>query len=84
MIEENGRFKKGAVPRVTPQRKTNPIGSEEGVLTSRGSPGPCWVDVYVVRKIILAPGCPDFLYDQWINIVKDAQSTLTKSLKHSP
>ena len=25
---------------------------------------------YVVRKILLSPGCPDFSPDQWLNIVK--------------
>lgn len=35
---------------------------------------------YVVRKIMLAPGCPDFPPDQWSNIVKGLAVDLNKVL----
>ena len=35
---------------------------------------------YVVRKILLSPGCPDFPPDQWLNIVKGYAVDLAKVL----
>ena len=35
---------------------------------------------YVVRKILLSPGCPDFPPDQWLNIVKGFAVDLAKVL----
>ena len=35
---------------------------------------------YVVRKILLSPGCPDFPPDQWLNIVKGFAVNLAKVL----
>ena len=33
---------------------------------------------YVVRKILHSPGCPDFLPDQWLNIVEGYAVNLVK------
>ncbi|KAF8126187.1 hypothetical protein EV363DRAFT_1453200 [Boletus edulis] len=35
---------------------------------------------YVIRKILLSPGCPDFPPDQWLNIVKGQAVDLSKVL----
>ena len=35
---------------------------------------------FVVRKILLSPGCPDFPPDQWLNIVKGYAVNLSKVL----
>ena len=35
---------------------------------------------YVVRKILLSPGCPDFPPNQWLNIVKGYAVDLAKVL----
>ncbi|KAI9571542.1 hypothetical protein HD554DRAFT_2005288, partial [Boletus coccyginus] len=36
---------------------------------------------FVIRKILLSPGCPDFLPDQWLQLVKGLAIDLNKVLR---